>query len=69
MVARGELVLLPEGAQGEQPLQALVEVAKDGGQGQAVQSLQLPRRGNIVHLLPKYVLETTYVDGGWNSTT
>lgn len=30
LVALGELVLLPEGPQGEQPLQALIEVAKDG---------------------------------------
>ena len=33
VVARCELVLLPEGTQGEQALQALIEVAKDGGQG------------------------------------
>ena len=50
MVARCELVLLPEGAQREQALQALIEVAKDGGQGQTVQPLQLPRGCNVVHL-------------------
>ena len=42
MVALRELVLLAEGPQGEQPLQALIEVAKNGGQSQAVQPLQLP---------------------------
>ena len=31
-----ELVLLAESAQGQQALQALVEVAKNGGEGQAV---------------------------------
>lgn len=50
VVASGELILLPEGAKGEQTLQALIEVAKDGGQGQTVQPLQLPRGCNVVHL-------------------
>ena len=30
LIALCELVLLPEGAQREQPLQALIEIAKDG---------------------------------------
>lgn len=51
VVALRELVLLPEGTQGEQALQALIEVAEDRGQGQAVQALQLSGGGNIVHLL------------------
>lgn len=36
MVARCELLLLSKRTQSEQALQALIEVAEDGGQGQTV---------------------------------